>query len=117
MSVKEKVLMLCDNWNIKPGALEKRTGIPNATIRRWTDDTTSTGETLVKIADFFNVSVDWLLDREDEPKAASLSVEEKELLSLFRSVSVEGKAAIMTAARAFAGQVDYTKKDATSVTA
>ena len=48
---------------------------------------------------------------------ASMTIEEKELLSLFQSVSVEGKAAIMTAARAFAGQVDYTKKESAGVTA
>lgn len=117
MSVKEKVLMLCDSWKIKPGALEKKAGIPNATIRRWTDETTSTGETLAKIADFFNVSVDWLLDRDETPQAASITQDEKELLDLYRGVSIEGKAAILTAARAFAGQVDYRKKEAASVTA
>lgn len=117
MSVKEKVLMMCKEYNIRPAALEKRAGIPNATIRRWTDETTSTGETLAKIADFFHVSVDWLLDREAAPQAASITQDEKELLDLYRGVSIEGKAAILTAARAFAGQVDYTKKEAASVTA
>lgn len=49
--------------------------------------------------------------------AASITQDEKELLDLYRGVSIEGKAAILTAARAFAGQVDYRKKEAASVTA
>lgn len=49
--------------------------------------------------------------------AASIAQDEKELLDLYRGVSIEGKAAIMTAARAFAGQVDYRKKESASTTA
>ena len=116
MSVKEKVLALCSERGIKPGTLEKKTGISNATIRRWTDETTSTGETLIKLADFFEVSVDYLLGREEKTEKI-LSSDEKELLEIYSSVSIEGKAAIITAARAFAGQVDYTKKESASVTA
>ena len=56
--------------------------------------------------------IDAVLASSMEIQSASMTFEEKELLSIFQSVSVEGKAAIMTAARAFAGQVDYTKKAA-----
>ena len=96
--------------------LEERTGIGFNTIYKW-DKASPAAEKVCKVADFFNVSVDWLLDRQTEPPDAGMTMDEKELLSLFRSVSVEGKAAIMTAARAFAGQVDYTKKESASVTA
>ncbi len=80
---------------------------------------------VLNIAKELDTTVEYLMGETDDidakigaaSSAASMTVEEKELLSLFRSVSVEGKAAIMTAARAFAGQVDYTKKDAASVTA
>ena len=46
-----------------------------------------------------------------------MTVDEKELLQIYRAVSIEGKAAIMTSARAFAGQVDYTKNPSASETA
>lgn len=77
---------------------------------------------VLSIAKELNTTVEYLMGEVEDidaviaspldRKAASISMEEKELLSLFQSVSVEGKAAIMTAARAFAGQVDYTKKAA-----
>ena len=46
-------------------------------------------ETLVKIAEYFNVSVDYLLGRENEktPPAAELTEDERELLNNFRALN------------------------------
>lgn len=97
--------------------LETAIGVGQNTIYKWDSSPTSI-EKVLKVADYFGVSVDFLLERQEIlQKYNFLSQDEDELLQIYRAVSIEGKAAILTAARAFAGQVDYTKKDAASVTA
>ena len=63
-SVKERVLSLCAARGVKVGTLEKQTEMSNGTISKWTDDTIPNGYTLKLIADYFDVSVDYLLGRE-----------------------------------------------------
>ena len=101
--------------------VERKAGMGVNSLRNW-KTVAPTAENLLKVSRVLNTTMEYLMGEvEDidaviasplERKAASISMEERELLSLFQSVSVEGKAAIMTAARAFAGQVDYTKKAA-----
>ena len=102
------------------GEVEKKAGLGFKTIYNWKESAPS-ADKLQKVAHILNTTMEYLMGETDDIDAkigtASMTVEERELLSLYRSVSVEGKAAIVTAARAFAGQVDYTKKDAASVTA
>jgi transcriptional regulator with XRE-family HTH domain len=56
--------MLCEKNNISIAALERECGLGNATIKKWATSTPS-GDRLSKVADYFNVSVDFLLGRED----------------------------------------------------
>jgi transcriptional regulator with XRE-family HTH domain len=63
-SVKERVLSLCESRGVRIGTLEKQTEMSNGTISKWTDETVPNGQTLKLIADYFDVSVDYLLGRE-----------------------------------------------------
>ena len=65
-SVKEIVLSLCAERGVKIGTLERETRMSNGTIKKWTDETLPSGATLVAIADYFGVSVDYLLGREED---------------------------------------------------
>lgn len=65
-SVKERVLKLCEEREIKPAALERQINIGNGTIGKWTNESIPNGATLQGMADYFNVSVDYLLGREVE---------------------------------------------------
>jgi transcriptional regulator with XRE-family HTH domain len=65
-SVKERVLKLCEQKGVRIGTLEKKTGMSNGTIRKWSDNTIPGGATLLAIADHFAVSVDYLLGRTDD---------------------------------------------------
>lgn len=59
-------------------------------------------QTLIRFADFFNVSVDHLLGRaEAQPSKISdvLCDDELELIRIFRSLNIRGKASIMEYAR------------------
>lgn len=53
--------------NISGNMLCKILKIPNANYTNWKKQTPK-GETLKQIADALNVSVDWLLEREDAPE-------------------------------------------------
>lgn len=66
MSVKDRVLDLCKNAHISVAKLERETGISNGTVRWWKDTTKPNGKTLQAIADYFGVTVDYLLTGEYE---------------------------------------------------
>lgn len=63
MTLLDRIKILCDAKGETLASLERKMDFGNGTIRRW-GDTTPSGDKLAKIADFFNVSVDYLLGRE-----------------------------------------------------
>lgn len=82
--------------NINQSELGKLIGVGKTTISNYeTGYSSPDQETLIKIADFFNVSVDYLLNRSDDYNLQSLIPEtsltdnERELLLLFRQVKNE----------------------------
>lgn len=58
----EKIEALCVQNKTNLTKLERDCGLSNATIRRWKNSSPS-AENLKKVADYFGVSVDYLLDR------------------------------------------------------
>lgn len=62
MTLVETIKKLCLSTGDTFASLEKKLGFGNATIRKW-DDATPSGDRLAKIADYFGVSVDYLLGR------------------------------------------------------
>lgn len=56
---------LCKNVDLRPTALGSKLNISSGTINNWKNGTIPNGETLLKLADFFDVSVDYLLGREN----------------------------------------------------
>lgn len=60
---------LCINKNTKPNPVAKDIGISSGVITKWKNGTTiPNGETLIKIADYLDCSVDYLLGRTDNPE-------------------------------------------------
>lgn len=57
---------LCALKGSKPNPIAAEIGIGSATITKWKNGTIPNGETLIKVADYFNVSVDYLLGLEDD---------------------------------------------------
>ena len=72
MTLVEKVRELCERHEITFAALERRLDFGNGTIRKW-DNATPSGDKLAKVADFFNVSVDYLLGRQEPVPPNGLS--------------------------------------------
>lgn len=57
-----RIRQLCEESKTNIAKLERDCGLSNSTIRRW-EFNTPTVDNLVKVADYFGVSVDYLLGR------------------------------------------------------
>lgn len=62
----------CDKIGKKPNKVASELGLSSATTTRWKSGAIPNGETLVRIAEYFHVSVDYLLGRSDEPNNNSI---------------------------------------------
>ena len=62
----EIFIKLCVQHNQKPNHVTKALGLSTATATDWKKGSTPRDTTLQKIADYFNVSVDYLLGKEDK---------------------------------------------------
>ena len=59
---------LCISNGTKPNPVAKKIGISSGTLTKWkTQNVLPNGETLKKLADYLNCSVDYLLGRTDCP--------------------------------------------------
>lgn len=65
MNLYEKIKVLCEKQNMTVAQLERKLDISNGQIRRWKDGKYPTADRLKKVADYFDVSADSLLDEED----------------------------------------------------
>ena len=63
MTLMQRIKQLCDSHGETLASLERKMDFGNGTIRRW-DNATPSGDKPAKVADFFHVSVDYLLGRD-----------------------------------------------------
>ena len=64
MTLVERIRRLCLEHGISVRQLELRTGLAERTIGRWNDNKPSIDK-VEKVADYFGVSIDYLLGRDD----------------------------------------------------
>lgn len=69
---KENFIRLCNERGEYPSAVCKKVGITPAAFSQWTEDTVPRKTTLVKVADYFGVSVSYLLGVVDDPNPIAL---------------------------------------------
>ena len=60
---------LCFDAGTKPNPVGKKVGISSATITQWKQGAVPAGDNLSKIADELDCSVDYLLDRTENPQS------------------------------------------------
>lgn len=65
----ERFYQMCILKGTKPNPVAKEIGISSGIVTKWkTVGTLPNGETLIKIADYLDCSVDYLLGRTDKPE-------------------------------------------------
>lgn len=70
---------LCISHKTTPAAVAKSLGITNAAVSKWRQGAAPRDFTLRKIADYFGVTVDYLLGKEDEKTPAEETASEEEV--------------------------------------
>lgn len=86
---KEKFVKLCSAKGVSPSFVAKQVGISAAAFSQWGNETVPRKTTLLKIADYFGVSVDYLLGKEEKPETNAVILGEKKvrLVPVYESVS------------------------------
>ena len=101
----ENFVKLCNKTHTSPTAVCAELGYSNAIATKWRRGSIPRSATLHKIADYFGVSVDYLLGSESADKKGSLtepklSEGEKELIDLFRQLPIESQKMYLEVLRA-----------------
>ena len=98
MELFERVNALCQENGIQSvHVLEGILGFGDGTIYKWKKSSAVQSDKLASIADYFNVSTDFLLGRESNP-----STEETTLIALFRRLSASHRHDMIQIAEGFA---------------
>lgn len=94
---------LCADKNLSPNAVATELKIPSGSITAWRNGATPRTKSLTKIANYFGVTVDYLLNAEKEnpTSVAADGVDEldKEALDIMRQLPPEKQAAALAMLR------------------
>lgn len=85
MSFKENFIKLCNQRNESPSFVCKKVNITAATFSCWTDESVPRKATLMRIADYFGVTVDYLVSGEEQTDP-TLSDTEKRCVELLKKI-------------------------------
>lgn len=93
---KETFIRLCNEKGVAPTVVCKAIGLSDAAFSKWTSESVPRQATLMRISDYFGVSVDYLLGNvsldlqhfSEKEKEPTVTVDPK-LLSLIDSMSAE----------------------------
>lgn len=80
------LLNLCNEANTTPTAVVKELGIAAGSVTKWKNGSAPRGTTLQKLANYFSVSVEYLLDK---PETPALSPEKQKILDACENLSPE----------------------------
>lgn len=70
MSLLDRIKLLASTHQMTLAELERKLDFSNGSLRKWSSSTPS-GDKIEKVADYFNVSTDYLLNRTDNPRIAT----------------------------------------------
>lgn len=71
----ERFVQLCARNNEKPTTVLKKIGVSSGNLNNWKNGTSVKSDILMQLSEHFNVSVDYLLGRTDEPQKINYGVE------------------------------------------
>lgn len=80
---KERFIQLCNQKGVPPTVACMDIGLSNAAFSKWTDESIPRKATLMKISDYFGVSVSYLQGLSDEP---SVSLSDQVIANLSANV-------------------------------
>ena len=101
----DRLEYLCTCANISPTKLAILLDIAPSAVTKWKNGTLPNSDRLLSIANYFNVSCDYLLEREKtDPE---FSEEEIQLIKNFRKADTRGKENIKNCAKYEGDKIDH----------
>lgn len=89
MGLVERIKLLASEKKMTISELERKTNLGNGTISRWNSRVPGVDK-LSKVADYFDVSVDYLLGKTDKRRYYELSEKEKNDIAIQAEELIEG---------------------------
>ena len=86
MTILDRIRSLANERKVTLAELERNLDFSNGSLRKW-DTSTPSGDKIEKVADYFNVSVDYLLGRTKNPYSPNdnlMNTQELQALITFR---------------------------------
>ncbi len=87
----ERFIQLCTENSEKPTSVLKEIGVSSGNLNNWKNGTSVKSDILMQLSEHFNVSVDYLLGKTNEPNTSNTSQQltqnEQELLDIFKNFS------------------------------
>lgn len=74
---------LCELRGQTPTGVALKLGISRAAVNRWRNGTTPSGDSLAKIAEYFNVSINYLVGESDNRKSGVINGDDIAKVALF----------------------------------
>ena len=85
MSIYDRIKKLCQERGITVAELERELGFSNSTIRKWGNNTSPSIDKVIKVANYFNVSVDYLLGMSDIKGSINDVLQDRDIICLQRA--------------------------------
>lgn len=86
MSVNyDRIKQLCEEHGITIAELERELGFSNSTIRKWGQGISPSIDKIVKVANRFDVSVDYLIGMSDVRGSVAEIIKDRDIISLQRA--------------------------------
>ena len=94
MTLVEKIQMLCRNKGITLMGLERELGLSTSTVRRW-DTMRPSADKVLKVAQYFHVSTDYLLGNDNIDDLIGWAPEDMMLLKRIKTELSPGEQSII----------------------
>lgn len=101
----DRIRTLANSQGLSLPALEVKLSLGNGTISRWRSSSPNSDK-LIRVADYFHVSLDYLLGRHTEkiPTEPKLSEDELSIIDLYRQIPAQRRAMVLQMIRVALGQ-------------
>lgn len=83
----ERFYNLCASKKMTPNAFAKTVDISSGVITKWKQGSLPNTEALIKISNFFDISIDYLLTGEEKSSLPDLTENEQRILDIFKRLT------------------------------
>jgi len=116
--IGENIKKVCSLKGIRQVEISEYMGVSQGTVSNWFKGTNSIDiENLAKLCEYLGVSLDQIYGVAPLTPEVTLSQDETDLLSYYRTLNDDTKKALLNTGRAFAGTPDMQKDDSLNATA